>query len=637
MRFFSTLPSSKATDSLGSFASVSAALLLSASVAQSLTLDVAGNSSAVQQLITETQFDYIVVGGGNAGLGVASRLASSNSSLNVLVLEAGGSAAGNPGVDVPGLAGSTFLSDIDWAFFTTPQEDAGGRSVYWPRGKVLGGSSALNFLISTRPNKAEHDVWAGLSGASGWSWSSILPFYKKAEHFFAPDGNTQNEPVAYTPTVHGTTGPIDTSYPPYLAAQFAGFFQSLRKLGVPIAQDLSSGSNHGVSYAPSSQHDEGTDRTRAYSVDYLPLAPNLKVLTSAQVTKVNFATKKNSNGDVVATGVTFVPTGQSGPTLVAIAKKEIVLSAGSVQTPQLLELSGIGNPTILKQFNIPTVVDLPGVGENLQDHAAIVEVFELKSGVESLDELSDPAFLSAALAEFATGQGILTEAIYPLAYLTLSDFTNWSDASTIANLGSQASNPQLPSNLWKADQSLYQANVPVLELLGINVYFGNSTGQPGVNYLSLAACAQHPLSRGNIHITSSNPLVPPAIDPNYLQSPLDLFIFKRAAQFLRKVAAQPALTKYIQQETEPGPSVQSDAQLEEWIRGVVRTEYHPIGTASMLPRSSNGVVSPSLKVYGTANLRVADVSVVPIHVSSHTQTVAYAVAEKAADLILRGK
>jgi len=179
-------------------------------------------------------------------------------------------------------------------------------------------------------------------------------------------------------------------------------------------------------------------------------------------------------------------------------KREVVLSAGSIQTPQILELSGVGNSSILEPLNIKTIVDLPGVGNNLQDHPTQVNIYKLKEGVESLDKLADPAFLQAALGQYAKGQGILTEALLPLAYLKLSDFLTEEDLAKVAELRSQASNPQLSNSQFNATRHLYDADVNVLELLGINVYFGNATAEANTSYISMAGCLQHALSRGSV-------------------------------------------------------------------------------------------------------------------------------------------
>ncbi|GAA5846204.1 hypothetical protein JCM5353_007042 [Sporobolomyces roseus] len=608
-----------------------AAVILASSTSAATVLDLTANATAVQTLL-EDSVDYVVVGGGNAGLAVAARLAASKKNYNVVVLEAGQHDPTNNGILVPGLAGSTLATEVDWAFATVPQEHADGRSVFTPRGKVLGGSSALNLLVYTRPDAADLDEWETF-GNEGWNWNGLLPYFKKAEKFHPPQVTLGNETVdvAYNSSVHGIFGPIDTSYPPYLAPSFSGFFNALTNLSIPVANDLSQGNSNGISYAPSTQH-PGSD-TRATSTDYLRIAKKLKVITGAQVTGINWASQKNADGNVIASGVSFVGA-NSTETFTIKVKREVVLSAGSIQTPQILELSGVGNSSILEPLNIKTIVDLPGVGNNLQDHPAQVNIYKLKEGVESLDKLADPAFLQAALGQYAKGQGILTEALFPLAYLKLSDFLTGEDLAKVAELRSQASNPQLSNSQFNATQHLYDADVNVLELLGINVYFGNATAEANTSYISMAGCLQHALSRGSVHINSANSTSAPSINPNYLQSPLDLFLLAKSAQFLRKVAAQPALAQYIESESEPGAEVQSDEDFEAWIRSVVRTEYHPVGTAAMLPRSDNGVVDPWLSVYGTENVRVVDMSISPIHVASHTQSVAYAIAEKAADMIL---
>ncbi|GAA5927255.1 hypothetical protein JCM3775_002496 [Rhodotorula graminis] len=596
---------------------------------RALVLDLAADASAVQDALA-TPYDYIVVGGGTAGLAVASRLGAGDSSSTVLVLEAGGNGQGDPRVDIPGFAGAALGTQFDWGFSTTSQSNANGRSVYWPRGKVLGGSSAINFLVSTRPNAAEQDIWANLAGSSAWTWNSLLPYYKAAEKGSSPGSNSQAQVPTWAAASHGTSGPIKTSFAPYMASSFAAFFKALRARGKPAATDLHSGANAGVNHAPSTI--DPSTHTRSYSVAYLALASNVVVVVNAQVTQIDW--RAGTTGDVVADGVSFVPTG-GGDTLSVTATREVILSAGAVQSPQLLELSGVGAPSILNPLGISTVVDLAGVGENLQDHPAIVDVYRLKPGIPSLDQLSDATVMGHALAQYSTGQGILTEALYPLAFLRLGDFLTSTERAVVSTLGSQANNPQLNSRQFSASSQMYSANVPVMELLSINVYFGDSLAEPGQAYVSLAGGLQHSLSRGSIHIASSNPLSPPVIDPKYLQSPLDTYLLAKAGAYLRKTAAQAKLAAVVASEKEPGLAVQSDDDWMTWVRSTVPP--HPVGTCSMQPRQYGGVVSPSLKVYGTANVRVVDVSVVPIHVSSHTQSVAYAIAEKAAALILAGQ
>ncbi|GAA5996465.1 hypothetical protein JCM5350_007730 [Sporobolomyces pararoseus] len=616
---------------------LTSALVLASSAHAATVLDLTNDASQVSTLLQET-VDYVVVGGGNAGLAVAARLSASKKNYKVVVIEAGHHEPTNTGILVPGLAGSTLgNTSVDWAFETVPQEHADGRSIFTPRGKTLGGSSALNLLVYTRPDAADLDEWETL-GNKGWGWKGLLPYFKKAEKFHPPQ-NVKSEnksvKVSYNSSVHGIFGPIDTSYPPYLAPSFNGFFKALRSLGIPEAKDLSAGDSNGVSLAPSTQHADG--ETRSTSTDYLRIAKSLKVITGAQVTRINWNSDKASNGNVVASGVSFVPTGSNStakPFTIKVSR-EVILSAGSIQSPQLLELSGVGNSSILKPLGIETVVDLPGVGSGLQEHPAQVNVFKLKEGVDSLDKLADPSFLQTALGQYAQGQGILTEALFPLAYLKLSDFLSKADLAKIDQLRSQELNPQLSAAQFAATQRLFEHDkVNFLEVLGINVYFGNTTATANTSYISLAGCLQHALSRGSVHIKSAEPLAAPLIDSAYLQSPLDLFLLSKSAQFLRKVAAQPALAQYVESESEPGLEVQTDEQFEAWIRSVVRTEYHPVGTAAMLPRVDNGVVDPWLSVYGTQNVRVVDMSIAPLHVASHTQSVAYAIAEKAAAIIL---
>ncbi|GAA5963114.1 hypothetical protein JCM21900_001057 [Sporobolomyces salmonicolor] len=610
------------------------------SVNLSLSGVVDGSDSGLVQKAIKQEYSHIVVGGGTAGLALASRL-SEDPSLSVLVLEAGTNQEALPGVMVPGLAGSTFQSDVDWAFFTTPQENAQGRSVYWPRGKLLGGSSALNLLVWTRGFKLDYDSWSNL-GNKGWSWDSLLGYFKKSEKFVPPTGNNQNVTPVYDASVHGTSGPVEVSFPPYISEQFVGFYDGLLAMNVSVAEDMSDGRMHGVSYSQSTTSTGASDNQHrvtsqtAYIDPVILSRANLALMIGVQVEKVLWSSEKTKRGLVTATGVEFKQANSTtSSTFTVSASQEVILSAGSIQSPQILELSGVGNASFLESIGISSVVDLPGVGENLQDHPALVVIEKLKDGYQSLDAVSANASLAAAdLAEWGLGQGILTQEISTLAYLNSQTLLSHADhAEALMLMDSLKTSSNIPTSQLEEQIAQVKAGSPMIELLAINAYFGNSTAEPNTAYMSLAACNQKSFSRGSIHIASTDSKTYPTINPNYLQAPVDKFYLVKSAQYLRKLAQTSALAKYIDAETEPGPSVQTEAEWEEWVEGVVRTEFHPIGTCSMNPRSAQGVVDPELVVYGTSNLRVVDASIMPLHVSTHADSEHYAIAEKAADMI----
>ncbi|ORY73612.1 GMC oxidoreductase-domain-containing protein [Leucosporidium creatinivorum] len=615
---------------------LAAAALLAATGAEALNVhgyvDANLNASLVPEVLAQS-YSYIVVGGGNTGAALAARL-SEDTTKTVLLVEAGTSQISNPGVSVPGLAGSTFLSEVDWAFSTTPQANAQGRSVYWPRGKMIGGSSGLNFLAYTRGHKSEYNSIAWLSRDASWSWRNLLPYFKKSESFSTPGPNTENVTREFDASVHGTSGPVAVSYPPYISEQFAGgFFDGLEQEGVPVDIDLSDGASSGVSWSASTQSPENVRQTsdNAYIAPAVSARSNLVVLTSAMATKITWSADK-LNGSVVASGINLVATASNTTILTATASSEVILSAGSIQTPQLLELSGVGDSSILNPLGISTVVNLPGVGANLQDHPAIVLVQKLKPGFVTLDGLAGDR-LNQALADYAAGSGILTQELSTLAYLTGKQFLTPAEQKQLAKLVLQPST-QLPASQQAQQLLQIAAGAPIIEFLPINTYFGPSAGVANESYISLAACLQHSFSRGSIHISTTNPLTPPAIDAAYLQHPADRYILSRAGKFLRQLAVNSTLTSFVESENEPGLSVETDAEWESWVEGAVRTEYHPVGTAAMSLQNESGVVNSHLQVYGTANVRVADLSILPVHVSAHPQSLAYAIAEKAADLIL---
>ncbi|KAG6002731.1 hypothetical protein E4U43_001054 [Claviceps pusilla] len=310
-----------------------------------------------------SSFDYIIVGGGTAGLAVAARLAE-DASLTVGVLEAGGVAQGDENVDIPAFYGRSLGGQFDWAFETQPQEGLAGRVLPWPRGKVLGGTSALNFMTWVRGNREDYDDWEAL-GNKGWAWDKVLPFFKKTETFHRPSQALRDEYIAtHEADAFGTSGPIQISYAPDYSPSHKLWHDTLNRVGVKTNSAHLTGSNVGV-WTNVNTVDPRT-AMRSYSTSYLTAARpiNLHVLTEATVHEI-ILTKDEARGDHVATGVRF---GHGGKDHVVSVKKEVVLSAGTVKSPQILEMSGIGNPKVLQSAGIPIKVASPMVGENLQDH-----------------------------------------------------------------------------------------------------------------------------------------------------------------------------------------------------------------------------------------------------------------------------
>ncbi|CAE6497422.1 unnamed protein product [Rhizoctonia solani] len=609
-----------------------------------LSLTVALQSTNGADFSSQT-FDYVVVGGGTAGLALAARL-SDNPKVSVGVIEAGPYYENDPLINTPAFASQLQgNAKYDWLFKSVPQSHVNNRILPLPRGKTLGGSSAINLMVFDRASKTEYDSWRNL-GNPGWGWNDLLPYMKSAERFTGIDPFRANYSHANPGSIYpsqGTQGIIAASFNAWYSDIVVPYQGTMANLGVPINFDPDSGDPFGLYNSATAVN--RTTGTRSYAANtyfaYNSGRKNLVVLTGAQATKVEFknATTGKPHGKLTATGVSFV---HNSTTYVVRAKKEVILSTGTFQTPQLLELSGIGNSTILQQSGITPLVDLPGVGENLQDHIFLSSSYELKPGSTTLDILRNNAtYAAAAQAQYAaTHDGILTSSISILSFINLDYLTTPTELSNMIEKLNQEAESDRITALQKAQYSIQKSwlkkRVGHLEIVLSPGYFGSGIPKANTSYASLLTVIQHPFSRGNVHVNSSDPLASPQINPNYLSKSIDQETFVQALKFGLKISQTEPLSSLVVARQDPPPEVSSDEAYIEYIKANVRTIHHPIGTAVLAPRAIGGVVDTSLRVYGTSNVRVVDASIIPIHMSTHLSRTVYGIAEKAAAIISGG-
>ncbi|CAO2654586.1 Nn.00g113190.m01.CDS01 [Neocucurbitaria sp. VM-36] len=572
--------------------------------------------------VDDSNFDFVIVGGGTAGLALATRLSKALPKECVLVIEAGPDGRDEPRIYVPGLRGSTLGGVYDWVLPTVPQAAANGRSIPHNRGKVLGGTSALNLLVWNRATVKEFNAWEEL-GNPGWGWNNMYPAMLKAENFQHQGGIAQ-----YGRDGVGYGGPIQTALiedpPPHVQAGIP----TLGNLGVPNNLESLNGSSIGAEYQPAMHRI--SNHTRSYSVDYLPRAGgNLVILFNSTVHKVNLDQKGSK-----VTGVTLV----GGKEIKAT--KEVIISGGSLLSPKILELSGIGQKSVLIKAGIEQIVDLPGVGENLQDHLRIQTTYELKPEILGLDILRYNA--TRAAIELDLWKRGLTS-LYQYAGSSYG-FMKWKQAigndEKLLKLAQQSADKSNPVDQKKlALLTDPRSGAPDLEVvfgdgyIGTKGYPANGTFGYGKAYATLLAGVQHPFARGHVHINGSDPATKPLIDPKYLSTAFDLEATIQGVKYLRKMATTAPFKDLWVSEFDPGMDTDTDAEWETYVRNNVFTFFHPLGTCAMLPKKHGGVVDSRLRVYGVENLRVVDASIIPMIVSAHIQTAIYGIAERAAGII----
>ncbi|KAI0041583.1 GMC oxidoreductase [Auriscalpium vulgare] len=565
--------------------------------------------------LPQKNYDFIVVGSGAGGGAVASRL-SEVSGVNVLVIEAGINVDGVIPTEVPFLGPSLIGTPFDWNFTTTPQTGLDGRSILYSRGFALGGSTSIHFMVYTRGSQDDFDRWANVTGDSGWSWQALQPYFKKMEKLVTPadNHNTTGELVT---SLHGDSGPLSVSLPGFPLVTDSKVIGATSDLPAqfPFNEDMNSGNTIGIGWVQYTI-DNG-ERASSYTAYIKPALArsNFDVLINTRVTKV--IQTGNESGVPIFRGVQFAPS-SSGPFYSLNATKEVILSAGAVQTPQILLLSGIGSSKDLQPLGINTIVDNPNVGTNFQDHALLSSPFTVNTTAQTTFD---------AIGQNATFAGEL-----------LSQWQSSRTGEFVLGPANQLGWLRLPSNASIFDNTTDPSAGPTsghYELIFTDGFVSFAVPSPSSGqFFSLFTNVVSPSSRGTIKLNTTSPFDAPLIDPGLLSSDFDIFTMREAIKAGKQFLGAKSFDGFILEPFGAFADAVTDDQIEAYARNFTTTVWHPTCSASMTARnSSQGVLNPDLTVKGTVGLRVVDASAFPFVTASHPQTAVYVLAERAADLI----
>ncbi|KAF9693172.1 hypothetical protein EKO04_008926 [Ascochyta lentis] len=582
------------------------------------------------------QYDYIVVGAGTAGTTVADRL-TEDGTKTVLMIEFGSLALDDSFMPPWNVPAPEFLYNLT----SVPQPNVNNRTFPVINGRVVGGASAVNGQLHNRGSRHDYENWSKFAGNEGWDWDGIFPYFRKSSTFHEPTEEMKDFGMTYDLAAWGNSTPIHAAFPPYQypgqEIQWKGWAE---KEGILVQKEHANGNAHGVFWVPTAMNpDTNYNRSFAGIGHWLAVPPraNFDLLTEHRVIKVNF---EEVEGLQRAVSVVVQPRFGDNTTFLVKAGREVVLSAATTRTPQILQLSGIGPYNVLQEAGVDVVVDLPGVGWNLQDHSFSMSLYNFTKDVwpNPAQINANTSFRNEAIAEYKENNTGPYAAYIVCSGIFLPGSAFFGNLTTYLahQIAAQDPSEYLPIDTPPELVAGYAAQKSIL----LDSFLSNTSailehlfqGSPRGTAILLK-----PFSRGTIRLNATDPLGPPIVDYRLLSNPIDLQLHIRMQQYLRHhFATSPALAPLGPVELDPGPKLPSDKDVEDWLikqNKLYASNAHQVGTAAMMPRELGGVVDGELRVYGTKGLRVVDCSIIPLIPGAHTMATAYAIGEKAADLI----